>query len=64
MEQNFYRSSSLVNLSFIHSLLHAEHAVKGGASVMIDSTEMTCCAECQLPVSMLRREQGVCLCVL
>ena len=55
---------SVVNLSSSNSLLHAEHAVTGGASVMIDSTEMTCCAECQLPVLMLRGEQGVCLCVL
>lgn len=54
----------MVDLSCSNSLLHAEHAVKGGASMRIDSTEMTCCAECQLPVLMLRREQGVCLCVL
>lgn len=38
--------------------------MKGGASMMIDSTKVTRCSECQLPVLMLRREQGVCLCVL
>lgn len=48
----------------IHWLLHAEHAVLGGASLVVDSTEMTCCAECRLSVLMWRREQGVCLCVL
>lgn len=39
----------MVNLSCSNSLLHAAHAVKGGASTVIDSTEVTCCAECQLP---------------
>lgn len=54
----------MVKLASSNSLWHAEHAVKGGASVIIDSTEMTCCAVCQLSVLMLRREQGVCLFVL
>lgn len=55
---------SVVNLSCSNSLLHAEHAVKGEASMTIGSTEMTCCAVCQLLVLMLKRAQGVCLCVL
>lgn len=53
----------MVILFCSNSLLHTEPAVNGEASMMINSTEMTC-AECQLPVLMLRSEQGVCLCAI
>lgn len=51
-----------MNLSCSRSEMHAEHAVKGGASLVVDNTELICSAG--LPVLVLRREQGVCLCVL
>lgn len=52
-------------MSCSNSLLHAAHAVKGGASTMIDSTEMTCCAACQLPcINVERRAGSVFMCAI
>lgn len=54
---------SVVNLSCSNPVLHAEHAVKGGASLLIDSTEMVCCAECHLPcINVTRRGGSVFVC--